>query len=238
MPNDVVRYPRYRFPPAIISRAVWLYYRFTLSFRDVEDLLAHRGITVSYESIRHWCDTFGVEYARRLRHRAGPVGDTWHLDELFVTIRGQRQYLWRAVDQDGEVIDILLQPRRDRHAAARFFRKLLKRSGRVPHRLVTDRLGSYRAAHRVIMPSVVHDTTRYANNRADDSPSRPSLQFALRGRTRAIEFTGWTLPAASMGECSTGISDGRCGRPSRGRFRPAQRSRRLQARRDGTLEPR
>src|SRR6202171_5154403 len=91
------------------SPAVWLYYRFALSFREVEDLLAHRGITVSYESIRHWCETFGLAYARRLRHRAGPVGDTWHLDEFFVTIRGQRQYLWRAVDQDGEVIDILLQ---------------------------------------------------------------------------------------------------------------------------------
>ena len=122
-----------------------------------------------YESIRHWCETFGVAYARRLRRRWGPVGDTWHLDELFVTIRGRRQYLWRAVDQDGEVIDILLQPRRDRHAAARFFRKLLKRSGRVPHRLVTDRLGSYRAAHGVIMPSVAHDTTRYANSRAEVS---------------------------------------------------------------------
>jgi hypothetical protein len=107
MPNDVSRYPRYRFPAAIIGHAVWLYYRFTLSLRDVEDLLAHRGITVSYESIRNWCATFGLAYARRLRHRAGPVGDTWHLDELFVTIRGQRQYLWRAVDQDGEVIDIL-----------------------------------------------------------------------------------------------------------------------------------
>ena len=169
MPNDVVRYPRYRFPPPIISHAVWLYYRFTLSSRDVEDLLAHRGITVSYESIRHWCETFGFAYARRLRQRAGPVGDTWHLDELFVTIRGQRQYLWRAVDQDGDVIDILLQPRRDRHAAARFFRKLLKRSGRVPHRLVTDRLGSYRAAQRTIMPSVVHDTTRHAQNRVEVS---------------------------------------------------------------------
>jgi putative transposase len=128
MPTGLARYPRHRFPPAIINHAVWLYYRFTLSFRDVEDLLAYRGITVSYESIRHWCETFGLAYARRLRQRAGRVGDTWHLDELFVTIRGQRQYLRRAVDQDNEVIDILLQPRRDRHAAARFFRKLLKRS--------------------------------------------------------------------------------------------------------------
>ena len=93
MPDDAVRYPRYRFPPAIISHGVWLYYRFALSFRDVEDVLAQRGITVSYETIRHWSETFGLAYARRLRHRAGPVGDTWHLDELFVTIRGQRQYL-------------------------------------------------------------------------------------------------------------------------------------------------
>ena len=128
-----------------------------------------------------------LAYARRLRRRAGPVGDTWHLDELFVTIRGQRQYLWRAVDQDGEVIDILLQPRRDRHAAARFFRKLLKRSGRVPHRLVTDRLGSYRAAHRVIMPSVVHDTTRYANNRAEVShqPTRQRERHMRRFKSVA-----------------------------------------------------
>jgi len=187
MPDDVAHYPRYRFPPAIISHAVWLYYRFTLSFRDVEDLLAQRGITVSYESIRHWCETFGVAYARRLRRRSGPVGDTWHLDELFVTIRGRCQYLWRAVDQDGEVIDILLQPRRDRHAAARFLRKLLKRSGRVPHRLVTDRLGSYRAAHRVIMPSVVHDTTRYANNRSEVShqPTRQRERHMRRFKSVA-----------------------------------------------------
>ncbi len=187
MPDDAVRYPRYRFPPAIISHAVWLYYRFTLSFRDVEDVLAQRGITVSYETIRHWSETFGLAYARRLRHRAGPVGDTWHLDELFVTIRGQRQYLWRAVDQDGDVIDILLQPRRDRHAAARFFRRLLKRSARVPWRLVTDRLGSYRAAHRVVMPSVVHDTTRHANNRAEVShqPTRRRERHMRRFKSAA-----------------------------------------------------
>ena len=186
MPDDVAHYPRYRFPPAIISHAVWLYYRFTLSFRDVEDLLAQRGITVSYESIRHWCEIFGAAYARRLRRWAGPVGDTWHLDELFVTIRGQRQYLWRAVDQDGEVIDILLQPRRDRHAAARFFRKLLKGHGRVPRRIVTDRLGSYRAAHRVVMPSVVHDMTRYANNRAEVSHQPTRRREAHMRRFKSV----------------------------------------------------
>src|SRR5262245_6491907 len=101
MPDGVISYPRYRFPPTIISHAVWLYYRFTLSFRDVEDLIAQRGITVSYETVRHWCQTFGLAYARRLRRHRGPVGDTWHLDELFVTINGRRQYLWCAVDQDG-----------------------------------------------------------------------------------------------------------------------------------------
>jgi putative transposase len=135
----------------------------------VEDLLAERGITVSYETIRQWCRKFGIEYARMLRRRQGRLGETWHLDELFVTIQGQRQYLWRAVDQDGDVIDILVQPRRDQRAAERFFRKLLKGQEREPRRLVTDKLRSYQAAHRAILPSVVHDTERYANNRAEVS---------------------------------------------------------------------
>ena len=112
-------YHGYRFHPTIISHAVWLYHRFCLSFRDVEDLLAERGVTVSYESIRQWCLQFGPEYARRLKRRRGRLGDTWYLDEVFVTIRGERYYLWRAVDQDGDVIDILVQRRRDRHAATR-----------------------------------------------------------------------------------------------------------------------
>lgn len=119
-------YRGYRFPPAIISYTVWLHHRFCLSFRDTEDLLAQRGIVVSYETIRQWCRAFGPAYARLLRHRQGRLGDTWYLDELFVTIRGRQQYLWRAVDHDGDVIDILVQPRRDRDAAERFLRKLLK----------------------------------------------------------------------------------------------------------------
>jgi putative transposase len=110
---------------------------------------------VSYETIRQWCRTFGPTYARTLRRRQGRSGDTWYLDELFVTIRGRQQYLWRAVDHDGDVIDILVQPRRDRHAAERFFRKLLKGQGRAPRRLVTDKLRSYAAAHRRVMPAVV-----------------------------------------------------------------------------------
>ena len=161
-------YRGYRFPPEIISHAVWLYHRFCLSFRDAEDLLAQRGITVSYESIRHWCRTFGLEYARTLRRRRGRLGDTWHLDELFVNIRGRQQYLWRAVDE-GDVIDILVQAKRDRHAAARFFRKLLKGQGAVPRRVITHKLRSYTAAHRAVMPSAVHATDQYANNRAEVS---------------------------------------------------------------------
>ena len=162
-------YYGHRYPREIISHAVWLYYKFGLSLWNVEDLLAERGIVVSYETIRRWCARFGLEYVRRLRRRQGRLGNTWFLDEVFVTINGQRQYLWRAVDQDGDVIDILVQSRRNRHAAERFFRKLLKGQGKVPFRLVTDKLKSYSAALRTIMPSVNHDTEQYANNRAEVS---------------------------------------------------------------------
>ena len=169
MTSQAPNYHGYRFPPEIISHAVWLYHRFCLSFRDAEDLLAQRGITVTYETIRQWCQTFGPDYARRLRRRRGRMGDTWYLDELFVNIQGRRQYLWRAVEQDGDVLDILVQSRRDRCAATRFFRKLLKAQGRVPQRLITDKLLSYGAAHRTVTPSVVHSTRQYENNRAEVS---------------------------------------------------------------------
>ena len=169
MTSQTPNYHGYRFPPEIISHAVWLYHRFCLSFRDAEDLLAQRGVTVTYEMIRHWCHAFGPDYARRLRRGRGRMGDTWSLDELFVNIQGRRQYLWRAVDQDGDLIDILVQSRRDRHAATRFFRKLLKGQGREPRRLITDKLRSYAAAHRTVMPSVMHSTQQYENNRAEVS---------------------------------------------------------------------
>jgi putative transposase len=162
-------YRRHRFPPEIISHAVWLYYRFCLSFHDVEDLLAQRGVTVTYETIRQWCSKFGRDYAWRLRRREGRLGDTWHLDEVFVTIGVRRQYLWRAVDQEGAVLDILVQPRRDARAARRFFRKLLRGQGSEPARLVTDKLRSYGTARRAVMPTVPHDTRQYANNRAEVS---------------------------------------------------------------------
>ena len=169
MPSQAPSYHGYRFPSEIISHAVWLYHRFALSFRDVEDLLAQRSITLTYETIRQWCLTFGPSYARTLRRRRGRLGDTWHLDELFVTLNGRLQYLCRAVDEDGDVLDILVQPRRNRRAAIRFFRKLLKRQGCVPRRLITDKLRSYPAAHRKVMPLVVHCTDQYANNRAEVS---------------------------------------------------------------------
>ena len=169
MTNESPSYHGYRFPSEIISDAVWLYHRFGLSFRDTEDLLAQRNVTVTYETIRRWCRTFGPQYARALRRRRGQMGDTWYLDELFVTIQGRRQYLWRAVDEDGDVIDILVQSRRNRRAAERFFRKLLKSQGREPRRLITDKLRSYSAALRTVMPSVVHCTGQYANNRAEVS---------------------------------------------------------------------
>ncbi len=161
MNSDTARYRGYRFPREIISHGVWLYHRFCLSFRDVEDLLSQRGITVSYEAIRQWCLKFGPEYARRVKRQQGRLGDIWHLDEVFVTIQGRRQYLWRAVDQDGDVIDILVQPRRDQRAAKRFFRKLLKSQGSPPWRLVTDKLRSYGVAHWAVMPSVIHSTEQY-----------------------------------------------------------------------------
>ena len=162
-------YCGYRFPPEIISHSVWLYHRFCLSLRDVEELLAKRGILVTYETIRQWCRKFGPEYARNLKRRQGRLGDIWHLDEVFVKIRGERHYLWRAVDQDGDVIDILVQRHRNARAAKRFFRKLLKGQGSTPWQLVTDKLKSYGAAHRVMMPSVHHSTGRYENNRAEVS---------------------------------------------------------------------
>ena len=176
------RYHRHRFPPEIIGYAVWIYHRFCLSFRDVEDLLAERGIIVSYETIRQWCWKFGRDYARRLKKKQGRLGDTWNLDELFVRINGQQHYLWRAVDQDGDVIDILLQSRRDQRAAERFLRRLLRGQGKQPFRIITDKLKSYAAATRTILPGVTHDTQQYGNNRAEIShqPTRMREQQMRR----------------------------------------------------------
>ena len=164
--NSQSNYHGHRFPSEIISHAVWVYHRFTLSFRDIEDLLAERGAIVSYEAIRQWCLKFGPEYAGQLRKRQGRLGDTWFVDEIFITINGERHYLWRAVDQDNNVIDILVQKRRDKRADKRFSRKMLKQRGQSPRRMITDKLKSYGAARKEVMPSVVHCQDRYANNLA------------------------------------------------------------------------
>ena len=160
-------YHRHRFPSEIIRHSVWLYYRFSLSYRDFEDLLAERGVNVSYETIRRWCSRFGPIYANRLRKRSGPGGDQWFVDEVFIRIDGQQRYLYRAVDQDSQVLDTLVQTRRNTSAAARFFRRLLKRQSQAPRRLMTDKLRSYAPAHRELMPNTIHDTSQYANNRAE-----------------------------------------------------------------------
>ena len=162
-------YKNHRFPPEIIAHAVWLYHRFALSFREVEEMLAERGVIVSYEAVRQWCLKFGQTFVKKLRHRRGQQGDTWYLDEMFIKMGGKRYYLWRAVDQDGDVLDILVQKRRNTRAAERFFRKLLKGLRYTPNRLFTDKLRSYRAAHRTTLPSVCHCTHPYANNRAEVS---------------------------------------------------------------------
>ena len=213
MDSTTASYRGHRFPPEIISHAVRLYRRFCLSSRDVEDLLAERGVTVSYETIRHWCRKFGTRYARRLKRRERRLGDTWYLDELFVHIQGQRQYLWRAVDQDGDVIDILVRSRCDQRAAERFFRRLLKGQGAEPRRLVTDKLRSYGAALRNTMPSVVHDTSRYANNRAEvshqptrqrerqmrrfKSPEHAQRFLSVQGIVQNLFRIGWHLLSAA-----------------------------------------
>ena len=162
-------YRGFRFPAEIIAHAVWLYHCFSLSLRDVETILAQRGIVVSYESIRAWSLRFGRVFANALKRRRPRPGDKWHLDEVFLRIGGKQHYLWRAVDQHGTVLDILVQSRRNAKAARRFFKKLLKGLQYVPRVIVTDKLRSYGAAKRQILPGVEHRQSRYLNNCAEVS---------------------------------------------------------------------
>lgn len=159
----------HRYPVEIISHCVWLYFRFPLSFGEVEDLMLERGVIVSHETDRRWCAKFGQSYANALRRRRVQPGDKWHLDEVFIKIDGERKYLWRAVDADGTVLDIPVQNRRDKAATRRFFRRLLKTTCSVPRVIVTDKLRSYGAAHREVMPSVEHRSHKGLNNRAENS---------------------------------------------------------------------
>jgi putative transposase len=162
-------YAGYRFPAEIISYAVWLYFRFPLSLRHVDEILAARGITVSHETVRQWGLKFGQSFANQIRRRLPRAGDKWHLDEVVVTIAGKKHWLWRAVDQDGIVLDILVQSRRDTQAAKRLLRKLLKKQARPPRVMVTDKLASYGAAKREVMPGVEHRQHKGLNNRAENS---------------------------------------------------------------------
>ena len=164
-----INYSGYRFPPEIIQQAIWLYLRFTLGFRDVEDLLAERGIIVSYETVRRWVNHFGPKIAADLRKRRPRPHTTWHLDEVYLKIDGRLAYLWRAVDSEGEVLDVLVQTKRNKHAALKLMRKLLKKYGFIPDKMVTDDLRSYGAAARELGISDRHERGRWRNNRAENS---------------------------------------------------------------------
>lgn len=168
----------------IINHCVWLYFRFPLSLREIEEMMLARGVVVSHESIRRWCNKFGQVYANELRRRRPHPGTKWHLDEVFIKIHGVQRYLWRTVDEHGAVLDVLVTSRRNAKASRRFFRKLLKGMCYVPSRLVTDKLASYPVAHRELMVSVTHRRSRYLNNRAENS-HQPTRQ-----RERAMkQFT-------------------------------------------------
>ena len=162
-------YAGYRFPAEVISQAVWLYFRFPLSLRMVEEMLAARGIVVSHETVRRWALKFGQAFANRIRRRLPRAGDKWHLDEVAIKIAGVRHWLWRAVDQTGMVLDVLAQSRRDKRAAKRLLRKLPKRQGRPPRVMITDKLPSYGAAKQDLVPGVEHRRHKGLNNRAENS---------------------------------------------------------------------
>ncbi len=189
-PRDPI-YAGHRYPAEIISYAVWLYFRFPLSLRMVEEMLAARGISVTHETIRQWGLKFGREFAGRIRRRAPLRGDKWHLDEVVISIAGKKHWLWRAVDQDGFVLDILVQSGRDKKAAKRLFRKLLKKQGRAPRVLITDKLGSYAAAKREIMPGVEHRQHKGLNNRCPLG-RRPivSVNVGYRGIAQVADWLG------------------------------------------------
>jgi putative transposase len=163
------RYAGHRFPAEIISHAIWLYFRFPLGLRMIEEMLTARGIIVSHESVRQWARKFGQALANQIRRRLPGAGDKWHLDTVVITIAGVKHWLWRAVDQTGFVLDILVQSRRDQRAAKRLPRKLLKKQGRVPRVMITDKLASYAAAKRAVMPEVEHRRHKGLNNRAENS---------------------------------------------------------------------
>jgi putative transposase len=164
-----ISYAGYRFPPEVISYAVWLYYRFPLSLRMVEEILAARSIDVTYETIRRWAIHFGQQVAKRIRSTAMACGDKWHLDEVVITMKGKKHWLWRAIDQNGLILDVLVQSRRDTNAAKRLMKKLIKKHLRTPRVLVTDKLKSYAAANKRMGLSLDHRQHKGLNNLAENS---------------------------------------------------------------------
>lgn len=188
MNTHSISYKRHRFPPAIITHAVWLYCRFNLSLREVEEMFLERGIDVSYETIRRWVAKFGPPFARRMRSRQPLPGDIWHLDEVVVKIQSRKFWLWRAVDQNGVVLDEILQRKRDRKAAKRLLFRLMKKQGKMPKRFITDKLRSYGAAKREIAPGVEHRSHKSLNNRAENS------HLPCRKRERAMQ--GYRSPGS------------------------------------------
>ncbi len=185
MSTSASLYRHHRFPAEIISHCVWLYFRFALSYRDVEEIMAFRGVGLTYETVREWCLKFGQTFANDLRRRRPRPGDKWYLDEVFIKINGQLHYLWRAVDQEGEVLDILVQSRRNKKAAKKFFRKLLKGLQYVPRVIITDQLRSYSAAKAEIMPGVEHNQGKGQNNRAENSHQPTRLRERVMRRFKS-----------------------------------------------------
>lgn len=181
---DLSRLKGYRFPRSVIGYAVWAYHRFNLSLRDVEDLLAERGIVVSYESIRVWMAKFGPQFAAKVRRNRPAPADKWHLDEVVISMRGVKHWLWRAVDSNGDVLDILVQSRRNKTAALRFFHKLFKRWGE-PRVLVTDKLRSYGAALNDLAPGIEHRQHKGLNNRAEASHRHTRRREKIMGRFKS-----------------------------------------------------
>ena len=180
MPTDRNRlYRRHRFPPEVIGYAVWLYFRFPLSLRMVEEMLAARGICVTYETVRQWGKKFGKIFADQIRQRAPARGDKWHMDEVVVSIAGEQHWLWRAVDQNGFVLDVLVQRRRDAQAARRLMKRLLKSAVTPPRVMITDKLRSYGAAKAKMGLRIEHRQHKSLNNRAENShqPTRRREQF-------------------------------------------------------------
>jgi len=186
------RYRRHRFPIEVVEHCVWLYFRFSLSYRNIEEMMAVRGVRVTYETVREWCRKFGALYAAQLRKSRSRIGSKWHLDEVFLKMNGVQHYLWRAVDQNGVTIDILVQPKRDRWAALRFFRKLLGGAGAAPRVIIKDKLRSYAAAKRWILPEVEHRQSRYLNNRCENS-HQPTRTREMQMKRFQSPGTGTTL---------------------------------------------